>query len=542
MKNLNYIMRIVCEMRTVFKNGYKAGIFVFAFISGIPSHAQENIGEGRMQISLSGHQNVELAQAKDDPKSFYYLPSRVRLVLDRGKFRVVGDYYKYYTDTRLKHLSGAYLHCMLSWGLSKEEERALSDSLESRGLRLRGPVIYKSAEGATFVIRALLDSESIFPIYSIITKGSGLLLPDQRIALIAQFDERESRLLDKAEHLRDLISSDIYNLIIDFSFGRSNSPNLIIQPENKRKETGGWDVLITCKENTISCDLEHIFKEIASENYNNYNHIVDYRDHFRKWRYYFVLDGTCFDIPNDEIKEAIINIYKISKNGTHQDTVLMDTIRLTPIEPSFKVDIPMTRDDSSRVGYTTLWKMKDGEILGPFNIVEHWAGVALLCPIVERDLYITLSEEVYFEMKKSNIDSVAIQFRYTKYGQEYETYGAFALSDTGFYSYLTFSLDPLPIIHDRDQNDLYCRTVIHSQVRGWVSRKNVSVEFEKSYRNGWTHQKMNEGFYDFFIVDEEFINLIIKDPYPIPFVSKKPENIPYPIVDDADKIIPLTQK
>lgn len=179
--------------------------------------AQVLDSENRLAVVLSDGVQVVLygkasSLSDEKTKDYYYLPVNPRL-----SFRPDGTpeflFTKFTTEAREGNggVSGALLHFLMEWGLTREQESELKSLLKNQhqGARLLGPVDVEAADGDSFrIISATVGENDAGFTETLVTSGKSPVLPGQKVAVASRLDKYGAQLLaatfEKSKSITDL--------------------------------------------------------------------------------------------------------------------------------------------------------------------------------------------------------------------------------------------------------------------------------------------------------------------------------------------------
>ncbi|WP_109302598.1 hypothetical protein [Aquimarina sp. AU474] len=224
------------------------GIFLIIFLGGSKGvFAQLLIDQG---IRVEG---VWCFPSKEDPSSYYYLPSLSRLGIEENKPQF--SFMRYVSteaepsetsNSILKAKGGGVLHFLVLYETPEQQLEIVSDELAyitgDYNAKLKGPVIFK--EGSYALISSIIDPEEGGQKRKVMMKGKAPVLEGNKIALSFELTPKDSKLLFESFKMA---TPDI-SLVFDLTFsGLSNAYDALLEIDwsevNKRHEAsvgGGY--------------------------------------------------------------------------------------------------------------------------------------------------------------------------------------------------------------------------------------------------------------------------------------------------------------
>ena len=167
--------------------------------------------------------------SKEDPASYYYLPSDAQLGMNENKpqfsFMRYVDVESDQNETSssiLQAKGGGVLHFLVKYETSEEQLELASDELAytsgNNKARLKGPIIFK--EGTYALVSSIIDPDEGGERRKLMVKGKAPVLEGNKIALSFELSPKDSKLLMESFKMA---TPDI-SLVFDLSFeGLSNA-------------------------------------------------------------------------------------------------------------------------------------------------------------------------------------------------------------------------------------------------------------------------------------------------------------------------------
>jgi len=182
--------------------------------------AQVVDNENKINVVLSDGTSVTLYGAAstlsdEKTKEYYYMPTNLRLS-QKADGTPMFLFLKYTTeDPRGDETSGAILHLLMEYGLTKKQERELSGILQGRyrGAVLKGVCDVEPAEENSIqIISATLNNKD--RVRTLVHSGRAPRFPGNKIAVAAELDKNAAQLIDATFQN----SSSITDLSITLSY------------------------------------------------------------------------------------------------------------------------------------------------------------------------------------------------------------------------------------------------------------------------------------------------------------------------------------
>lgn len=241
------------------------GVLLLVCIFYIPtqSHAVIYDHDNQISVVLSDGTPVVL-YGEAGPKSgsrtnkYYAMPVNLR-VSTRADGIPEFLFLKFTTEQRADKggASGALLHFLMQWGLTKKQEAELSKILEKKykGARLMGTVemLPEDESGSFQIVSATLSDKSMTS--SLITSGKAPLLPGGKVATASRVNAHGAQILDKTFSgdtsitdvsislnfmYQTLVPAAKGRVVMDWSKYEKNYDKIKADYEHKKKKKGWW--------------------------------------------------------------------------------------------------------------------------------------------------------------------------------------------------------------------------------------------------------------------------------------------------------------
>lgn len=161
----------------------------------------------------------------EDPKAFYYLPSRARLAENNGKPKF--SYMRYVDEAEesqeesansiLKATGGGILHFLILYDTPESQlEEAALELYMTTGVsdaKLKAPIIFK--EGTYALVSSIIDGENTSPQRKLMARGKAPVLEGNTIAVSFELDRKHSKMLLESFKMNTPDISLVYDLTFD---------------------------------------------------------------------------------------------------------------------------------------------------------------------------------------------------------------------------------------------------------------------------------------------------------------------------------------
>ncbi len=183
------------------------------------SNGQRLQYESMIEIVLNEDMNVVLFRTGDGNQWRYLPPSRSIRLSAREDGTPEFLYTKFTTEDRVAQggIQGALLHCLLEWGLTKEQLQELNEKVGARtgGGQVAGPVDMEPGPGESFrITSAILNDKELTTTF--VTSGMAPPMPGGKAAVAARLDKYGAQLLENSL-TKSQSNSDI-TVVLDYEY------------------------------------------------------------------------------------------------------------------------------------------------------------------------------------------------------------------------------------------------------------------------------------------------------------------------------------